>query len=87
MGAAVGQVPEYVEMVTRWCNTYCSLPVIVKLTPNITDIRTSARAAHRGGDDAVSLINTINSITSIDLERMVALPIVSTQSTHGGYCG
>jgi dihydropyrimidine dehydrogenase (NAD+) subunit PreA len=39
MGAAVGQVPEYVEQVTRWCKTYCSLPVIVKLTPNITDIR------------------------------------------------
>ncbi|HCJ0518870.1 TPA: tRNA-dihydrouridine synthase, partial [Pseudomonas aeruginosa] len=38
MGAAVGQVPEYVEMVTRWCKTHCSLPVIVKLTPNITDI-------------------------------------------------
>ncbi len=33
MGAAVGQVPEYVEMVTRWCKTHCSLPVIVKLTP------------------------------------------------------
>ncbi|MCO2916357.1 NAD-dependent dihydropyrimidine dehydrogenase subunit PreA [Pseudomonas aeruginosa] len=52
-----------------------------------TDIRQSARAAHRGGADAVSLINTINSITSVDLERMVALPVVGTQSTHGGYCG
>ena len=87
MGAAVGQVPEYVEMVTRWCKTHCSLPVIVKLTPNITDIRQPARAAHRGGADAVSLINTINSITSVDLERMVALPVVGTQSTHGGYRG
>lgn len=87
MGAAVGQVPEYVEQVTRWCKTYCSLPVIVKLTPNITDIRVAARAAYRGGADAVSLINTINSITSVDLDRMVALPIVGTQSTHGGYCG
>ncbi|MCM0292783.1 NAD-dependent dihydropyrimidine dehydrogenase subunit PreA [Pseudomonas aeruginosa] len=51
------------------------------------NIRQSARAAHRGGADAVSLINTINSITSVDLERMVALPVVGTQSTHGGYCG
>ncbi|MCO2780829.1 NAD-dependent dihydropyrimidine dehydrogenase subunit PreA [Pseudomonas aeruginosa] len=41
----------------------------------------------RGMADAVSLINTINSITSVDLERMVALPVVGTQSTHGGYCG
>ncbi|MNV07241.1 NAD-dependent dihydropyrimidine dehydrogenase subunit PreA [compost metagenome] len=87
MGAAVGQVPEYVEQVTRWCKTYCSLPVIVKLTPNITDIRVAARAAHRGGADAVSLINTINSITSVNLERMVANPMVGSQSTHGGYCG
>src|SRR3990167_5907906 len=46
MGAAVGQVPEYVERVTRWCKSYCALPVIVKLTPNITDIRTAARPDH-----------------------------------------
>ncbi|WP_256081385.1 NAD-dependent dihydropyrimidine dehydrogenase subunit PreA [Massilia sp. YIM B04103] len=87
MGAAVGQVPEYVQMVTAWCKKHSKLPVIVKLTPNITDIRKPARAAKEGGADAVSLINTINSITSIDLDRMVALPIVGTASTHGGYCG
>ena len=87
MGAAVGQVPDYVEMVTRWCKKYCSLPVIVKLTPNITDVRLPARAAKRGGADAISLINTINSITSIDLDAMVARPIVGGRSTHGGYCG
>src|SRR5512137_1297237 len=62
MGSAVGQVPEYITMVTRWCKQYSKLPVIVKLTPNITDIRQPARAALRGGADAVSLINTINSI-------------------------
>ncbi|MDG1581592.1 NAD-dependent dihydropyrimidine dehydrogenase subunit PreA [Pseudomonas sp. GOM6] len=87
MGAAVGQVPQYVEMVTRWCKTYCRLPVIVKLTPNITDVRMPARAALAGGADAVSLINTINSITSLDLDAMVARPIVGGRSTHGGYCG
>ncbi|OEC36749.1 hypothetical protein A7D25_02475 [Pseudomonas sp. 21C1] len=48
MAAAVGQVPEYVEMVTRWCKTTLSLPIIVRLTPNITDVRLPARAAHRG---------------------------------------
>ncbi|HUY03925.1 MAG TPA: NAD-dependent dihydropyrimidine dehydrogenase subunit PreA [Rhodocyclaceae bacterium] len=87
MGAAVGQVPEYVEMVTRWCKTHSTLPVIVKLTPNITDVRMPARAALSGGADAVSLINTINSITSLDLDRMVALPVVGNSGTHGGYCG
>ncbi|MHA2939619.1 NAD-dependent dihydropyrimidine dehydrogenase subunit PreA [Vibrio sp. RC27] len=87
MGAAVGQVPEYVEQVARWCKMYCKMPVIVKLTPNITDIRFPARAAKRGGADAVSLINTINSVTGIDLDNMVARPTVDGKSTHGGYCG
>src|SRR3546814_7398838 len=39
MGSAVGQVPEYIEMVTRWVKAASRMPVIVKLTPNITDIR------------------------------------------------
>ncbi|HYD80223.1 MAG TPA: NAD-dependent dihydropyrimidine dehydrogenase subunit PreA [Paucimonas sp.] len=87
MGSAVGQVPEYVEMVTSWCKKHTRLPVIVKLTPNITDVRLPARAARNGGADAVSLINTINSITHLDLDRMVAFPAVGNASTHGGYCG
>ena len=48
MGSAVGQVPEYVEMVARWCKAHTRMPVIVKLTPNITDIRNPARAAKKG---------------------------------------
>ncbi|MFE8101280.1 NAD-dependent dihydropyrimidine dehydrogenase subunit PreA [Brenneria goodwinii] len=87
MGAAVGQVPEYIEMVTRWCKQYCSLPVIVKLTPNITDIRYPARAARQGGADAVSLINTINSIIGVDLDQMVMTPNTGGKGSHGGYCG
>ena len=87
MGAAVGQVPEYVEMVTRWCKQYSTLPVIVKLTPNITDIRQSARAAHSGGADAVSMINTINSIISVDLDSFSIYPSTGGKGTHGGYCG
>ena len=87
MGAAVGQVPEYVEMVARWVKQHSRLPCIVKLTPNITDVRTSARAAFRGGADAVSLINTINSITSVDLDIMAPTPTVDGKGTHGGYCG
>jgi dihydropyrimidine dehydrogenase (NAD+) subunit PreA len=68
MGSAVGQVPEYIEMVARWCKAHTRMPVIVKLTPNISDIRNPARAAHKGGADAVSLINTISSIVSVDLD-------------------
>jgi len=87
MGAAVGQVPEYVEMVTRWCKQHTRMPVIVKLTPNISDIRTSARAAHNGGADAVSLINTINSIIGVDIDNFAPIPTVDGKGSHGGYCG
>ena len=87
MGSAVGQVPEYIQMVTEWCKKYYSKPVIVKLTPNITDVRFPARAANAGGADAVSLINTINSITSVDLDMMAPQPTIGGKGTHGGYCG
>ncbi|MEX5726832.1 dihydropyrimidine dehydrogenase (NAD+) subunit PreA [Rhodovulum iodosum] len=87
MGSAVGQVPDYVEMVTRWCKANTRMPVIVKLTPNITDIRLASRAAHKGGADAVSLINTINSITGVDLDQMAPEPTIDGKGTHGGYCG
>lgn len=87
MGAAVGQVPEYVEMVARWCKQTTRMPVIVKLTPNITDVRAPARAAHNGGADAVSLINTINSIVGVDLDSMTPEPNTGGKATHGGYCG
>ncbi|MBW6507305.1 MAG: NAD-dependent dihydropyrimidine dehydrogenase subunit PreA [Rhodobacteraceae bacterium] len=87
MGSAVGQVPEYIEMVTRWCKQNSRMPVIVKLTPNIADIRKPAEAALRGGADAVSLINTINSITSVDLDLFAPEPTLDGKGTHGGYCG
>ena len=87
MGSAVGQVPEYVEMVTGWCKKHTRMPVIVKLTPNITNILGPAEAAHRGGADAVSLINTINSIVNVDLDQMCPNPSVDGKGTHGGYCG
>jgi len=87
MGSAVGQVPEYIEMVTRWCKANTPMPVIVKLTPNITDIRFPARAAQAGGADAVSLINTVSSITSVNLDNFSPEPSIDGKGSHGGYCG
>ena len=87
MGAAVGQVPEYIEMVARWCKQNTRMPVIVKLTPNITDVRYPARAALKGGADAVSLINTISSIISVNLDTMSPEPSIDGKGSHGGYCG
>ena len=87
MGSAVGQVPDYVEMVARWCKAHTRVPVLVKLTPNVTSILGPARAAKKGGADGVSLINTINSIVSVDLDLMAPTPTVDGKGTHGGYCG
>jgi dihydropyrimidine dehydrogenase (NAD+) subunit PreA len=74
-------------MVTAWCKQYSKLPVIVKLTPNITDIRYPARAAKAGGADAVSLINTINSIIGVDPYTLTMSPATGGMGSHGGYCG
>jgi dihydropyrimidine dehydrogenase (NAD+) subunit PreA len=87
MGSAVGQVPEYTELITSWVKEVARTPVLVKLTPNISDIRMVARAAKRGGADALSAINTINSITGVDLDTLTPRPDVGGQSSHGGYCG
>jgi len=87
MGSAVGQVPDYIEMVAAWCKASTAMPVIVKLTPNITDIRYPARAAKAGGADAVSLINTVSSIVSVNLDTMSPEPSIDGWGSHGGFCG
>ncbi len=87
MGAAVGQAPDLIEAITRWCKQNTRMPVIVKLTPNITDIRVPARAAVKGGADAVSLINTVSSITSVNLDTFSPEPSIDGKGSHGGYCG
>jgi dihydropyrimidine dehydrogenase (NAD+) subunit PreA len=87
MGSAMGQVPEYTCMVTEWVKEVSNLPVIVKLTPNVSHIVPPGRAAQKGGADAVSLINTINSVIGVDLDTMIPYPNVNGQAAHGGYCG
>ena len=87
MGSAMGQVPEYTCMVTEWVKEVSNLPVIVKLTPNVTHIGAPAKAAVAGGADALSLINTINSLMGVDLDTMIPHPNVNGMASHGGYCG
>ena len=87
MGSAVGQVPEYTELITGWVKEAATIPVMVKLTPNITDIRAIARAAHNGGADAVSLINTVSSLMGVDLDTFAPRPHVAGRGSHGGFCG
>ena len=87
MGSAMGQVPEYTCMVTEWVKEVSEIPVIVKLTPNVTNILPPARAAMKGHADAVSLINTINSVMGVDIDTFIPHPNVNGMAAHGGYCG
>ena len=87
MGSAVGQEPKVNEEITSWAVQYSSVPVLVKLTPNVADIVPHGMAAKRGGAHGVSLINTIKSIIGVDIDRMVPEPRVAGLSTNGGYCG
>lgn len=87
MGSAVGQVPEYTKLIVSWVKEVARTPVLVKLTPNISDVTYIGVAAREGGADGISLINTINSIMGIDLDTFAPRPIVDGKSSHGGYCG
>lgn len=87
MGSAVGQVPEYCSMITQWVSEIATVPVFVKLTPNVADIRYPARAARQGGANAISLINTINSIIGVDLDTLEIQPSVRGKGSHGGLAG
>jgi len=87
MGSAIGQVPEYCRDIVGYAKEVATKPVFVKLTPNVADIVPPARAAKAGGADAISLINTINSVTGVDLDTFAPRPTVAGKSSHGGYCG
>ena len=67
-GIAFGQDPKAVEAITKAVKAHAKQPVIMKLSPNVTDITVMAKAAEAGGADAISLINTLTGM-KIDVER------------------
>ena len=87
LGATIGQSEELVERFTAAVRRGTSLPILAKLTPNITDMAPVALAAKRGGADGISAINTISSITGVDVDTLVAEPPVHGRSIAGGYSG
>jgi dihydropyrimidine dehydrogenase (NAD+) subunit PreA len=93
MGAFIGQDPSLVEQVTRAAKKGTDLPILVKLTPNVTDIVPIAQAAVKGGADGLSAINTVESLIGIDVETATPLPVAygmdktEQLSTYGGFCG
>ncbi|HMG66545.1 MAG TPA: NAD-dependent dihydropyrimidine dehydrogenase subunit PreA [Chitinophagaceae bacterium] len=87
MGAAVGQDPEIACMVVEWVMEAATIPVITKLTPNVHSVVPTGRSVVKAGSNALSLINTIQSVTGIDLDTFIPDPNVGGQSAFGGYCG
>jgi len=87
MGAAVGQDPEIARMVVEWVMEKATIPVITKLTPNVHSVVPTGKAVVEAGTNALSLINTIQSVTGIDLDTFVPNPYVAGKSVFGGYCG
>lgn len=87
MGSAVGQEPEVLKTIVGWVMEASKIPVITKLSPNISHITDPGLAAVQGGTNAISLVNTFKSIVGIDLDTYAPYPTVDGKGTNGGYCG
>ena len=87
LGVTIGQSEELIEKYTRAARRGCTIPLLAKMTPNITDMVPMAVAAKRGGADGIAAINTIKSISGVELDTFSAEPNVSGRSAVGGYSG
>ncbi len=87
LGVTIGQDAALIEKFTRAVRKGTTLPVLAKMTPNITDMVPMAEAAKRGGADGIAAINTINSITGVNINTFTAEPDVHGSSIVGGYSG
>lgn len=87
MGSDVGTNVQLVQAYTAAVKRGTTLPVLAKMTPNITDMTVPAVAAVRAGADGLAAINTIKSITGIDEETMQAHPGVMGKTAVSGYSG
>jgi dihydropyrimidine dehydrogenase (NAD+) subunit PreA len=86
-GAQLGQDPESLAQVIGWTKAATDLPILVKLTPNVTDIVALARVAEEAGADAITSTNTLSGLAGINLESFSPLPSVSDLGIYGGYSG
>ena len=87
MGADVGTTPSLVEQYTKVCSQGTKLPIIAKMTPNLTNMEPSAIAAIRGGAKAISAINTVKSLINIDYSTMAVPPVVDGKGAVSGLSG
>jgi dihydropyrimidine dehydrogenase (NAD+) subunit PreA len=86
-GAQLGQDPESLHMAITWVREATNLPIIVKLTPNVTDIVSLARIAQEAGADAVTTTNTLSGLAGINLDTFSPQPTVEQIGIFGGYSG
>ncbi len=87
LGSAIGQNAEVTGVITGWVKEAVKIPVIVKLSPNVTDIQVIGRAAVDAGADMLAAINTVQCLIGVDLDSLNPLPSVDGHSTFGGYSG
>lgn len=87
LGVDIGQSIEAVVQFTKAARRGCTIPLLVKLTPNVADMRPFARAAVESGADGISAINTIKSLMGMNLDTYTTEPSVQGRSGVGGYSG
>jgi dihydropyrimidine dehydrogenase (NAD+) subunit PreA len=87
MGSAVGQNAELTYERAKWVVEAATVPVLIKLTPNVTDMRPIAQKVKEAGAAGVTCINTVKALLGFDLDTMSAVPSVGGKSTAGGYSG
>lgn len=88
MGSTIGQNPELTERTARWVKEAAKrVPVVIKLTPNVTDILPMAQAVKNSGADAVAAINSVLGLIGIDLDSYSPLPSVDGMGIYGGFTG
>src|SRR3989339_427925 len=87
MGSLIGQDPKLAGLATKAAKKAVGIPVMVKLTPNVTDIKVIARACAENGANALSGINTVKSLPGVNINTLSPLPDVMGKSTFGGYAG
>jgi len=88
MGSTIGQNPELTERTARWVKEAArNIPVVIKLTPNVTDITVIAEAVKKSGADGVCAVNTVKGLIGFNLDTWSPYPEVDGKSTYGGYSG
>lgn len=87
MGSDVGTNAELCKKYCKAVKRGSKLPMMAKMTPNVTDMVPIAKACLEGGADGIAAINTIKSICNVDLDKKIGMPIVNGKSSISGYSG